>query len=222
MSTCWEQGFGAISRRLSIVPNEEANLAMSVSAGLAGYLVSLILVVVGLVAGRGLVAGPDQEQPISLNFEPLPLVLKLLLRPMLGEPSASRQPDPFSDPVAIAFPANPIIIGGVIGLVLTSLNLLSLGRLDGAILARSSLRSLRLPGLLSVGILCAGCLSTSGASYLYGLFAIYALVLQSGYNRPVRDGVSQPETSLSLTAIGLLVTGILLSLPSSLPGLQTM
>ncbi|CAE7283823.1 EGY3 [Symbiodinium sp. CCMP2592] len=209
--------FGAISRRLSIVPSEEANLAMSVSAGLTGYLASLVLIVVGIVAG------PDQEQSISLNYEPLPLVLKLLLRPMLGEPSDSRQSDPFSDPVAIAFPANPVMIGGVIGLVLTSLNLLSLGRLDGAILARSSLRSLRLlPGLLSFGILCAGCLSTSGASYLYGLFAIYALVLQSGYNRPVRDGVSEPETSLSLTAIALVVTGILLSLPGSFPGLQTL
>ncbi|CAJ1364357.1 unnamed protein product [Effrenium voratum] len=45
--------FGAISRQQSIVPNEEANLAMSISAGLAGYATSILLVLIGLAVGPG-------------------------------------------------------------------------------------------------------------------------------------------------------------------------
>ena len=67
------------------------------------------------------------------------------------------QPDPFSDPTILAFPANPLLIGGCCGLIITALSLLPIGRLDGGVLARNSLGGLAGPlGLAAWAILLYG------------------------------------------------------------------
>eukprot|EP00435_Cladocopium_sp_Y103_P050359 s629_g15.t1 len=142
--------FGAITRQQSIVPNEDANLSMSLAAGLAGYAVSALLMLIGLLIGSQELPVTGGMNQISLNYQILPLALKLILRPALGEPSATEQVDPFSDPVTLAFPASPVLIGGIVGLVITSLNLLSLGRLDGKVLARSLGKAGNVAGFLTL------------------------------------------------------------------------
>ncbi|CAE8703609.1 unnamed protein product, partial [Polarella glacialis] len=99
---------GGVTRHLSAPPNREAEYTMSAAAGIAGYIVSLLLVAVGLSMG------PDPAGVVNLNYQLLPVVMKLLLRPFLGTSSISNQPDPFTDPTLIAFPANPVLIGGVV------------------------------------------------------------------------------------------------------------
>eukprot|EP00931_Biecheleriopsis_adriatica_P046496 TRINITY_DN26701_c0_g1_i1.p1 TRINITY_DN26701_c0_g1~~TRINITY_DN26701_c0_g1_i1.p1 ORF type:complete len:657 (-),score=142.01 TRINITY_DN26701_c0_g1_i1:15-1949(-) len=203
---------GAITRRLSIVPNDEASLAMSAAAGFAGYAVSFLLL------GYGLSLGPDPDQFVNLNYKILPLVLKVLLRPLLGQSSATEQPDPFVDPVDVAFPANPIIVGGIIGIVVTSLNMLPLNRLDGGILAKGVLgeRQGNLLGLLGLVLIVAGSLANNESNVLFLSFGFYALVLQSGSEPPVRDAASQAEGTLRAAALSLLAVGALLCLPGYL------
>lgn len=200
--------FGAITRQQSIVPNEDANLSMSLAAGLAGYAASALLMLIGLLIG-------SQENQISLNYQILPLALKLVLRPLLGEPSATEQLDPFSDPVTVAFPASPVLIGGIVGLVITSLNLLSLGRLDGKVLARSLGKAGNVAGFLSLAILVSGSLDNA-SNLLYATFAFYAIILQGGYNCPARDSVTEPDVGLRSLSLALVVAGIVLSIPGSL------
>merc|ERR1712224_216617 len=111
--------------------NQDASIGMSAAAGVAGYLVA------GTILVGGLLLGPDPDKIVNLDFQLLPLFLKLALKPFLGMSSVSNQPDPFVDAISIAFPSNPWTIGGIIGLIVVSLNLLPIGRLDGGIIVKS-------------------------------------------------------------------------------------
>mmetsp|Transcript_36562 Transcript_36562/g.101471 ORF Transcript_36562/g.101471 Transcript_36562/m.101471 type:complete len:721 (-) Transcript_36562:140-2302(-) len=202
---------GAISRRLGTVPNEEASVVMSVAAGLAGYAVSFAVLLYGLSMG------PDADKLVNLNFQLLPLVLKLALKPLLGPSSVSDQPDPFADPISIAFPANALTIGGIIGLIVVSLNLLPIGRLDGGTLVKSIVggRTGSLLGFGGLGLLLLGSLAPNDAGLIYITFAFFALVFQSGSESPPRDSVTDLDGSLKFLGLSLVVLGSILAVPGA-------
>ncbi|CAK0863150.1 unnamed protein product [Prorocentrum cordatum] len=85
--------FGAVSRRLSTVPNEEASIGMSLASSLAGLAASLLIILVGFSMGS--------DGVVNLNYQLLPAALKVILRPFLGTASLTQAPDPFLDPVAV-------------------------------------------------------------------------------------------------------------------------
>eukprot|EP00913_Durusdinium_trenchii_P010195 g9557.t1 len=73
----------------------------------------------------------DAANSVNVSYQILPVLLRVVLKPFLGQSSVTTQPDPFTDPTILAFPANPLLIGGVAGLIITALSLLPIGRLDG-------------------------------------------------------------------------------------------
>lgn len=208
--------FGAVSRRLGTVPNEEASLAMSTAAGVAGLAVSLGIFLFGLSMG------PDPDKVVNLNYQLLPLAFKVLLKPLLGTATVSDQPDPFADPINIAFPANATEIGGIIGLVVVALNLLPIGRLDGGAIIKSIFGSRvgSVAGFLALGLLLLGSAAPNEAGLLCITFGFYSLIFQNGSETPPRDALSQPDDGLKVLGIFLLVFGALFSLPGALlPGI---
>ncbi|CAK0839544.1 unnamed protein product [Prorocentrum cordatum] len=197
----------AVTRRLTPAPNKESELAMSVAASVTGLAVSLAFVAYG-APGRG-------DVPVSLAYQQLPLVVKALLRPLLGDPSASDQPDPFLDPVNIAFPANPFLIGGICGLVITSLSLLPIGRLDGGVLARNVLGTgpAAVVGFFALGLLVAGSFGSDDVGSLYLSFGVASLIWQSGAELPPLESTTEAPDGYKAVGAALLLLGFALCVP---------
>merc|ERR1711879_73294 len=112
--------FGALTQRLSAAPNKAAEFDMAAAASVAGYIVSFAAILAGILIG----AGPESDvYTVSLNYQLLPVLLRAIVRPFLGDASAVDidTMDPF------AFPANPLLVGGLVGAFLNSLLLLPVG-----------------------------------------------------------------------------------------------
>mmetsp|Transcript_6907 Transcript_6907/g.12227 ORF Transcript_6907/g.12227 Transcript_6907/m.12227 type:complete len:672 (+) Transcript_6907:134-2149(+) len=203
---------GGLTRRLTAPPNREAELAMSLAPAIAGLAVSL-----GILAA-GLSQGLDPGNAVNLNFQTLPAALKLILKPLLGSAPVTAQPDPFQDPINLAFPANPITIGGVVSLVIVCLNLLPIGRLDGGILARGAFdaNTSGFLGFVAFGLLLAGTFGTAetGAD-MYFSFGLFCILLQGGFEAPPKDSVSDANDGGKLLAAVLVIGAILLSIPGN-------
>eukprot|EP00933_Yihiella_yeosuensis_P033387 TRINITY_DN27105_c0_g1_i1.p1 TRINITY_DN27105_c0_g1~~TRINITY_DN27105_c0_g1_i1.p1 ORF type:complete len:325 (+),score=43.41 TRINITY_DN27105_c0_g1_i1:373-1347(+) len=200
---------GAVSRRMSTVPSEDANLAMSTAAPIAGLLVSILAILFGLSQG------PDPDNIISLNFQMLPAALKLVLQPFLGEGVIPNQPDPYGVNLLL-YPSNAYTVGGIVGFVITCLNLLPIGRLDGGIIAKSALgnRDGRLLGLIgTLFILVAAFVSPGEQSFLYASFGFYSGIFQGGAENPPRDAITEPSQGLKAFALSLAVLGSILVVP---------
>mmetsp|Transcript_56207 Transcript_56207/g.131626 ORF Transcript_56207/g.131626 Transcript_56207/m.131626 type:complete len:670 (-) Transcript_56207:130-2139(-) len=203
---------GGLTRRLTAPPNREAELAMSLAPSVAGLAVAL-----GLLAA-GLSQGLDPNNAVNLNFQTLPAALKLILKPLLGSAPVTAQPDPFQDPINLAFPANPVTIGGVVSLVIVCLNLLPIGRLDGGILARGAFdaNTSGFLGFVAFGLLLAGTFGNpeTGAD-MYFSFGLFCILLQGGFEAPPKDSVSDANDGGKLLAAVLVIGAILLSIPGN-------
>jgi len=122
--------------------------------------------------------------------------------------------DPFADAVAIAFPANALLVGGTCGLIITCLNLLPIGRLDGGVLARASLGNLAGPvGFLALLILVGGSWDGGDAGSLYLAFGISTVVFNNSLDLPPREDITDVGASTKVLGAALVVVGILLSIP---------
>jgi membrane-associated protease RseP (regulator of RpoE activity) len=200
---------GAVTRRLTPAPNREAEYAMSLAAAVSGLVVSF-----GLIAA-GAAAGPETDPVVNLNYQLLPVFLRVLLKPLLGTASISNQPDPFMDPINIAYPANPLLIGGIVGLIIVSLSLLPIGRLDGGVLARTCAgsRAAGPLGLLGFVLLILGSFAPDDAGTLYLTFGLTTLIWQNGSEMPPREAVKEIGDGQKALGAVLLLVGFLLSIP---------
>jgi len=201
--------FGAVTRRLTTVPNEEASIGMSLASSLAGLALSLIIILVGFSLGS--------DGVVNLNYQLLPVVLKAVLRPFLGIASMTDTPDPFLDPVAVAFPSNSVLVGGVVGLIIAGLNLLPLGRLDGGVIVKSVFGGStgNLFSYLVLGLLLFGSTAPTEAGLLCTTFGFYAIIFQNGSENPPRDGVTEVDGSIKVLSMLLVVFGLALTIPGS-------
>jgi len=114
--------FGAVIMQKSPPPNRDSLFDIGASGPFAGFIMSLIITIVGLILSPsifGLPKGP---------FMPLPILFVFIAR-LLGL-------------VGVEKPGNliilhPIAFSGIIGMIVTMLNLLPVGTLDGGHIARS-------------------------------------------------------------------------------------
>jgi len=182
---------------------------MSFSAAVAGYIVSIGTTVAGLALG------PEKDGIVNLNYQLLPVILKVLIRPFLGVASVSDQADPFADPMNIAFPANPILVGGICGIIITSLSLLPIGRLDGGVLARASVGS-QAAGSLALfawALLLTGSFAPDEAGNLYLAFGICTIFFQNTLDLPPREAISDVDGTQKGLGIALVALAFLLNIP---------
>jgi len=114
--------FGAFIKMLSPMPNRKALFDVSIAGPLAGFIVTIPLLIWGL-AHSEVVALPEKTQmlnPHALNPK-YSILLALLSKLALGSELTIKS----------ALDLHPIAVAGFLGLIVTALNLMPVGQLDG-------------------------------------------------------------------------------------------
>lgn len=117
--------FGAVIMQKSLPPNKDALFDVGASGPIAGFVVSIIASVVGLSWS------PVVSYPKLMPGLPSPVIFDIITR-LVPLP-------PPTEPGYIYILLHPIAFAGWIGMLLTMLNLLPVGTLDGGHIARSIL-----------------------------------------------------------------------------------
>ena len=150
---------GAIMRFSGPIPNRRALFDMAVAGPIGGLIPSLIALAVGLSLSNFSTQAPEYSGAL-LDAPPiLQWIAALCLGPDEGAPFI------FLNPTAVA---------GWVGLLLTTLNLLPIGQLDGGHVAYAFLGRKR-ARILSVAVLVAMCALAAYAHY-WGWY-VFALVI---------------------------------------------
>jgi membrane-associated protease RseP (regulator of RpoE activity) len=200
----WQIGsFGAITRFESLLPSRTALFDIAFAGPAAGGIVSLLMLTAGLALSH---AGSFFREVPTQFFEGSILV-GTLARVMLG--SALQQP---------SVDLHPLTIVGWIGLLVTAINLMPAGQLDGGRIVQA-IYGRKTAGRTTVAtIIVLAIASLVNPLSLY--WAIVILVLQRNLERPSLNELSEPDdarAALGLLALFLMVT-ILLPLTPSLAG----
>merc|ERR1711879_162939 len=120
--------------------------------------------------------------------------------------------DPF------AFPANPLLVGGLVGAFMGSLLLLPVGSQDGGILAWLAFGEFS--GTLSTFayvLALFGFLGGGEAGQTYVVFLIALVIFRSGLQEvPPKDSVTEISGAQRAGAVALIGLGTLLSVPGCL------
>jgi len=182
--------FGALIMQKSYPPNRDALFDIGASGPIAGFLVSLAVSIIGLPLSPVVPPSPDMR----VAFPPLILQIVLLFMPRATQGSA-------------IILLHPVAFAGYIGMLVTMLNLLPVGTLDGGHIARSVLgeRGRTILLIMSVVLL-----------LILGYWAMLILVLFfSMYRHPgPLDDVSELSKGRKLIA-GIVFVIFILTMPLS-------
>ena len=195
----WQIGsFGAITRFESLLPNRTVLFDIAFAGPAVAGIISLILLVTGLVLSH-----PGSMFQLPTEFFRASILVGALAKVILG-----------SGLEAAVVDINPLVVIGWLGLVITALNLLPAGKLDGgrivhAIYGRKTGRKSTLATLIILGIV--SLFNPANPIPLY--WAVLILFLQRDLERPVQDELTEPDDNRA--ALGLLA--LFLSLATLVP-----
>ena len=191
----WQLGaFGAITRFESIVPNRNVLFDVALAGPACGGIVSLVILVMGLLLSH---SGSTFQLPSE--FFQGSILVGSLARVVLGSALEGTLVD-----------VHPLTVIGWLGLVITALNLLPAGQLDGgrivqAIYGRKTARRTTVATLIGLGIV--SLVNPSNPIPLY--WAIVILFLQRDLERPSLNELSEPDDARA--AWGLLALFLMLA-----------
>jgi hypothetical protein len=194
--------FGALNRFESLFPNRTVLFDVAFAGPAAGGIYSLVLLIVGLV-----LSSPNSLFKIPSLFFQGSILVGTLARVVLGD---SLQ----GDTVGVS----PLMVVGWIGLVITALNLMPAGQLDGG-RAIQAIYGRRTAGRTTVvTLIFLGIASLVNTLALY--WAAIILILQRDLERPSQNELTEPDdarAALLLLALFLMIT-VLIPLTPSLAG----
>ncbi|GAB4364684.1 MAG: site-2 protease family protein [Elainellaceae cyanobacterium] len=199
----WQTGsFGALTRFESILPNRTILFDVAFAGPAAGGLLALGLLVVGLVLSH-----PGSLFQIPAEFFQGSILVGTLASVVLGADIQK----PLVD-------VHPLVVVGWLGLVITAINLMPAGQLDGGRIVQS-IYGRKVAGRTTIATLIVlGLASLVNPLALY--WAILILFLQRDLERPALNEISEPDDARA--ALGLLVlflmAATLLPLTPSLSG----
>ncbi|MDJ0715534.1 MAG: site-2 protease family protein [Prochloraceae cyanobacterium] len=197
--------FGAFVQMRSPIPHRKALFDIAIAGPVAGFLVSLPILIWGLSLSEVV---PIPEDNNLFNFNALDprfsLLLSLLSKFALGSQLLPN----------MAIDLHPAAIAGYIGLIFTALNLMPVGQLDGGHIVHAVFgqRSAAIIGQVTL-------LLTLGLAFVqrdFFLWAIFLLFMPAA--QPALNDITELDNwrdLLGLLALGLLVC-ILLPLPGTL------
>ncbi|OVA01181.1 hypothetical protein BVC80_8887g13 [Macleaya cordata] len=183
----WTGCLGVINNYESLLPNKKALFDIPVARTASAYLTSLVLAITAFVAD-GSFNGGDNALYIRPQFfynNPLLSFIQFVI-------------GPYSDDLGnvlpyavegVGVPVDPLAFAGLLGMVVTSLNLLPCGRLEGGRIAQA-LFGRNIAMLLSFGtslLLGIGGLSGSVLCLAWGLFATF---FRGGEEIPAKDEIT--------------------------------
>jgi len=186
----WQIGsFGAITRFESLIPSRKALFDIAFTGPAAGGIVSLIILFVGLILSH-----PGSAFQIPVQFFQGSLLVGLLAKSFLGATLTANVID-----------IHPFTIVGWLGLIVTALNLMPAGQLDGgrvvqAIYGRKTARRTTIATVIILGIVAL----VNPANPLVLYWAIVILFLQRSLERPSLNEITEPDdTRAILGLVGL-------------------
>ena len=199
----WQIGsFGAITRFESLLPNRSALFDIAFAGPAAGGVVSLAMLITGL-----LLSHEGSLFKLPTQFFEGSILVGTVARVILG--TALQQ-----TVVAV----HPLTILGWVGLILTAINLMPAGQLDGGRIVQAIYGRKTAGRTTAATIVVLAIASLVNPLALY--WAIVILVLQRNLERPSLNELSEPDdtrAALGLLALFLMIT-ILLPLTPSLAG----
>ena len=184
----WQIGsFGAITRFESLVANRTALFDISLAGPAVGGVVALLLLIAGL-----LLSHEGSSFQVPSQFFQGSILVGALAKVFLGASVQKTLVD-----------IHPLTIVGWLGLVITALNLMPAGQLDGgrivqAIYGRKIARRTTIATLIILGIVAF--LNPANPLILY--WAIVILFLQRGQERPSLNEITEPDDMRAI--LGLL------------------
>ncbi|PMB42889.1 site-2 protease family protein [Fischerella thermalis CCMEE 5205] len=186
--------FGAITRFESLLPNRKVLFDIALAGPAAGGIVSVLMLIAGL-----LLSHPGSMFQLPNQFFQGSILVGSLARVVLGSALQS----PLVD-------VHPLVVIGWLGLVITALNLMPAGQLDGgrivqAIYGRKTAGRTTFATLILLGLVALG-------NPLAMYWAIVILFLQRDLERPSLNEISEPDdarAALGLLALFLMVATLL-------------
>ena len=192
----WQLGsFGAITRFESVLPNRSVLFDISLAGPAVGGILALVALGLGLVL-------PPGDLGIAL---PTPFFQGSLLVGTLGRLCLGGQ---LQDATVML---HPLFVAGWLGLVITALNLVPLGQLDGgrivqAIYGRKTAGRTTIAAIVFLIVA-----SLSNPVVLY--WAILAVFLQRQQERPSLEELTEPDDNRALWGLAALLLMVLVLLP---------
>ncbi|TBR59874.1 site-2 protease family protein [Westiellopsis prolifica IICB1] len=186
--------FGAITRFESLLPNRKVLFDIALAGPAAGGIVSVVMLITGL-----LLSHPGSMFQLPNQFFQGSILVGSLAKVVLGSALQS----PLVD-------VHPLVIIGWLGLVITALNLIPAGQLDGgrivqAIYGRKTAGRATFATLILLGLVALG-------NPLAMYWAIVILFLQRDLERPSLDEITEPDdarAALGLLALFLMIATLL-------------
>ena len=200
----WQIGsFGAITRFESLIPNRTALFDVAFAGPALGGALSLVMLFLGLVFSH-----PGSLFQLPSQFFQGSILVGSLAKTILGDALQETIVD-----------VHPLVVLGWLGLIITALNLLPAGQLDGgriiqAIYGRKTARRATIITLVLLAIVAL--INVNNPIPLY--WAILILFLQRDLERPSLNELTEPDDTRA--AWGLLILFLMLAtlIPLS-PGL---
>jgi membrane-associated protease RseP (regulator of RpoE activity) len=186
--------FGAITRFESFLPNRKVLFDIALAGPAFGGIVSLLMLVIGLLLSH---EGSYFQVPNGFFQESI--LVGSLARVVLGSALQSSIVD-----------VHPLVVVGWLGLVITAINLMPAGQLDGgriiqAIYGRKTAGRTTFATLILLGLI-----SLTNPIAMY--WAIVILFLQRDLERPSLNEISEPDdarAALGLLALFLMIATLL-------------
>lgn len=183
----WTGCLGVINNYESLLPNKKALFDIPVARTASAYLTSLALAITAFVSDGSLNGGDNALfiRPQFFYNNPLFSFIQLVVGPYADE-LGNVLPNAIE---GVGVPVDPLAFAGLLGMVVTSLNLIPCGRLEGgriaqALFGRSTAALLSFATSLLLGI---GGLSGSVLCLAWGLFATF---FRGGEEIPARDEIT--------------------------------
>lgn len=192
----WQIGaFGALTRFESLVPNRTALFDISLAGPAAGGILSLGLLLVGLLSSH---PGSFLKVP-TIYFEGS-IFVGTIARAVLGD----RLQESLVD-------VDPLVIAGWIGLIITAINLMPAGRLDGGRMVQAIYGRRIAAGATVATLILLGIVSLVNQLALY--WAVLVLFLQRAPERPTLEDISEPDDTRAAFALLALFFMVVMLLP---------
>ncbi|MBD2259512.1 site-2 protease family protein [Pseudanabaena sp. FACHB-2040] len=196
----WQIGsFGALTRFESLLPNRSVLFDIAFAGPAVGGVVSLIMLVLGLVLSH-----PGSLFQIPSQFFQGSVLVGTLAKVVLG--SALQQP---------LVDVHPLTVIGWLGLVITALNLMPAGQLDGGRVVQAIYGRKTAGRTTFITLLVLVLVSLVNPLALY--WAALILILQRNLERPSLNDLTEPDdarAALGLLALFLMLATLLPLTPS--------
>jgi len=177
--------FGAVIQQKSLPPNKDALFDLGISGPLIGFLVTIIVTIVGIKLSVILPTAPEETAPL---VTPLLFDFLTALFPPVGEGSVLL--------------VHPVAYAGYIGMIVTMLNLVPIGQLDGGHIAHVLLGETKTRFVLSF-------VAMISLLFISWPMALIAYFLSQVRHPGSLDDVSKLSRSRKLATMGLVVIFVL-------------